>query len=131
MLQRAHQYMAVETLVAGKREETKRPQGEQSRGHPVPPPKRRKDSGMTKEGTTAFIGNTGMTLRNVVTCNTKLKTLSDTTTCADMSTNNPPETRHPDPKAWSRSKSTSSSAGQPRAVIAPRHEKLMRDPRSG
>ncbi|RRT31967.1 hypothetical protein B296_00048845 [Ensete ventricosum] len=47
MLQRAHQYMAAKTLVASKREETKRPRGEQSRGHPVPPPKRREDmSGM-------------------------------------------------------------------------------------
>ncbi|RRT34869.1 hypothetical protein B296_00036596 [Ensete ventricosum] len=35
--------MAAETLVAGKREEMKRPRGEQSRGHPVPPPKRRED----------------------------------------------------------------------------------------
>ncbi|RWW40120.1 hypothetical protein BHE74_00054485 [Ensete ventricosum] len=43
MLQRAHQYMAAETLIAGKRDETKRPQGEQSRGHPAPPPKRRED----------------------------------------------------------------------------------------
>ncbi|KAJ8501037.1 hypothetical protein OPV22_011589 [Ensete ventricosum] len=33
MLQRAHQYMAVETLIAGKRDETKRSRGEQSRGH--------------------------------------------------------------------------------------------------
>ncbi|RWW63998.1 hypothetical protein BHE74_00028792 [Ensete ventricosum] len=39
MLQRAHQYVAVETLVAGKREETKRPRWEQSRGHPTPPAK--------------------------------------------------------------------------------------------
>ncbi|RRT40454.1 hypothetical protein B296_00056294, partial [Ensete ventricosum] len=47
MLQRAHQYVAAETLVVGKREETKRPRGEQSRGHPTPPPKRREDrSGM-------------------------------------------------------------------------------------
>ncbi|RZS20923.1 hypothetical protein BHM03_00053497, partial [Ensete ventricosum] len=45
-LQRAHQYMAAETLVAGKRDETKRPRVEQPRGHP-PPPKRREDrSGM-------------------------------------------------------------------------------------
>ncbi|RRT52179.1 hypothetical protein B296_00017891 [Ensete ventricosum] len=43
MLQRVHQYVAAETLVAGKREETKRPPGEQSRGHPTPPPKRRED----------------------------------------------------------------------------------------
>ncbi|RWV76847.1 hypothetical protein GW17_00062430 [Ensete ventricosum] len=43
MLQRAHQYMAAETLIAGKRDETKRPRGEQSRGHPAPPPKRRED----------------------------------------------------------------------------------------
>ncbi|RZS19175.1 hypothetical protein BHM03_00051531 [Ensete ventricosum] len=43
MLQWAHQYMAVETLIAGKRDETKRPRGEQSRGHPAPPPKRRED----------------------------------------------------------------------------------------
>ncbi|RRT31800.1 hypothetical protein B296_00056475 [Ensete ventricosum] len=43
MLQRAHQYMAAETLITGKREETKRPRGEQSRGHPAPPPKRRED----------------------------------------------------------------------------------------
>ncbi|RZR84033.1 hypothetical protein BHM03_00010779 [Ensete ventricosum] len=47
MLQRAHQYMTTEMLVAGKREETKRPRGKQSRGHPAPPPKRREDrSGM-------------------------------------------------------------------------------------
>ncbi|RRT32800.1 hypothetical protein B296_00037056 [Ensete ventricosum] len=79
-----------------------------------------------------------MTPRNVTTCSTKLKTSSSAATCIDMSANNPPsltadppETRHLDPKAPSRSKSTSSSAGQPRAVIAPRHEKLMRDPRSG
>ncbi|RWW83970.1 hypothetical protein BHE74_00007475 [Ensete ventricosum] len=43
MLQRAHQYMTVETLVVDKREETKHPRGEQSRGHPVPPLKRRED----------------------------------------------------------------------------------------
>ncbi|RRT63091.1 hypothetical protein B296_00035275 [Ensete ventricosum] len=40
MLQRAHQYMAAETLVAGKRDETKRSRVEQPRGHPSPPPKR-------------------------------------------------------------------------------------------
>ncbi|RZS24307.1 hypothetical protein BHM03_00057358 [Ensete ventricosum] len=50
MLQRAHQYMAAETLIVGKREETKRPQGEQSREHPAPPPKRREDrSGLLPE----------------------------------------------------------------------------------
>ncbi|RWW71291.1 hypothetical protein BHE74_00020976 [Ensete ventricosum] len=43
MLQRAHQYMAAETLVAGKRDETKRPRVEQPRGHPPSPPKRRED----------------------------------------------------------------------------------------
>ncbi|RWV82812.1 hypothetical protein GW17_00055653 [Ensete ventricosum] len=43
MLQRAHQYMAVETLIAGKRDETKRSRGEQSRGHLAPPPKKRDD----------------------------------------------------------------------------------------
>ncbi|RZR74265.1 hypothetical protein BHM03_00034540, partial [Ensete ventricosum] len=43
MLQRAHQYMAAETLIAGKRDETKRSWGEQSRGHLAPPPKRRED----------------------------------------------------------------------------------------
>ncbi|RRT61921.1 hypothetical protein B296_00005968, partial [Ensete ventricosum] len=43
MLQRAHQYMAVETLIAGKWDETKRSRGEQSRGHSTPPPKRRED----------------------------------------------------------------------------------------
>ncbi|RRT72062.1 hypothetical protein B296_00032405, partial [Ensete ventricosum] len=43
MLQRAYQYMAAETLIAGKRDETKRSRGEQSRGHPAPPPKRRED----------------------------------------------------------------------------------------
>ncbi|RZR83818.1 hypothetical protein BHM03_00010529 [Ensete ventricosum] len=47
MLQRTHQYMAAETLVAGKRDETKHPLVEQPRGHPPPPPKRREDrSGM-------------------------------------------------------------------------------------
>ncbi|RWW83055.1 hypothetical protein BHE74_00008459, partial [Ensete ventricosum] len=43
MLQRAHQYVAAETLIAGKRDEAKRPRGEQSRGHPAPPPKKRED----------------------------------------------------------------------------------------
>ncbi|KAJ8478746.1 hypothetical protein OPV22_022473 [Ensete ventricosum] len=43
MLQRAHQYMAAETLIAGKRDETKRSRGEQSRGNLVPPPKTRED----------------------------------------------------------------------------------------
>ncbi|RWW41886.1 hypothetical protein BHE74_00052596 [Ensete ventricosum] len=43
MVQRAHQYMAIETLITGKQDETKRPRGEQSRGHPAPPPKRRED----------------------------------------------------------------------------------------
>ncbi|RZS11898.1 hypothetical protein BHM03_00043275 [Ensete ventricosum] len=43
MLQRAHQYMAAETLVAGKRDETKRPQVEQPRGHP----RRRRREGRT------------------------------------------------------------------------------------
>ncbi|RRT56837.1 hypothetical protein B296_00033443 [Ensete ventricosum] len=42
MLQREHQYMAAETLVAGKRDETKRSRVEQPLGHP-PPPKRRED----------------------------------------------------------------------------------------
>ncbi|RRT48692.1 hypothetical protein B296_00026177 [Ensete ventricosum] len=42
MLQRVHQYMATETLVAGKRDETKRPRVEQPRGHP-PLPKGRED----------------------------------------------------------------------------------------
>ncbi|RRT77069.1 hypothetical protein B296_00021979 [Ensete ventricosum] len=47
MLQRTHQYMAAETLVAGKRDETKHPLVEQPRGHPPLPPKRREDrSGM-------------------------------------------------------------------------------------
>ncbi|RRT32006.1 hypothetical protein B296_00050683 [Ensete ventricosum] len=36
MLQRAHQDMAAETLVTGKRDETKRPRVEQPRGHPPP-----------------------------------------------------------------------------------------------
>ncbi|RZS22233.1 hypothetical protein BHM03_00054976 [Ensete ventricosum] len=51
-----------------------------------------------------------------------------------MSVTNPPsptadphEAHHLGPKARSRSKSTSSSVGQPRAVIAPRHEKFIRD----
>ncbi|RWW41375.1 hypothetical protein BHE74_00053142, partial [Ensete ventricosum] len=43
MLQRAHQYMTAETLVASKRDETKSPRVEQPRGHPSPPPKRRDD----------------------------------------------------------------------------------------
>ncbi|RZS28715.1 hypothetical protein BHM03_00062352, partial [Ensete ventricosum] len=43
MLQRVHQYMATETLIAGKRDETKRSRREQSRGHLAPPPKRRED----------------------------------------------------------------------------------------
>ncbi|RWW59873.1 hypothetical protein BHE74_00033172 [Ensete ventricosum] len=43
----------------------------------------------------------------------------------------PPETHHPGPKARSKNKLMSSSTGQPRVVTAPRHEKLMRDPRLG
>ncbi|RWW09485.1 hypothetical protein GW17_00027029 [Ensete ventricosum] len=43
----------------------------------------------------------------------------------------PLETRRPDPKVRSRSKSTSSSGGQPRAVTAPRRARPMRDLRSG
>ncbi|RWW33227.1 hypothetical protein GW17_00002072 [Ensete ventricosum] len=43
MLQRAHQYVAAETLIAGKRDETKRSRGEQSRGHLAPPLKKRED----------------------------------------------------------------------------------------
>ncbi|RZS11100.1 hypothetical protein BHM03_00042397, partial [Ensete ventricosum] len=94
--------------------------------------------GATKERTIAFTGNTDMTPRNAATCSIKLKTLSGTTTYGDMSANNPlsltagpPETRLPDPKARSRSKSTSSSVGRPQAATAPRCEKLTRDPRSG
>ncbi|RWW37245.1 hypothetical protein BHE74_00057673, partial [Ensete ventricosum] len=113
MLQRAHQYMAAETLIAGKRDETKRPQGEQSRGHPAPPPKRREDSA-------------------------KLKTLSGAATYDDMSANyplsltaDPPDTRLPDLRARSRSKLTSSSVARSQATTAPRREKLTRHPRSG
>ncbi|RWW43356.1 hypothetical protein BHE74_00051002 [Ensete ventricosum] len=43
MLQRAYQYMAAETLVAGKPDKSKRPRAEQPRGHPPAPPKRRED----------------------------------------------------------------------------------------
>ncbi|RRT84982.1 hypothetical protein B296_00007368 [Ensete ventricosum] len=43
MLQRAHQYIAAETLVAGKRDESKCPRAEQPRGRPSGPPKRRND----------------------------------------------------------------------------------------
>ncbi|RWW43928.1 hypothetical protein BHE74_00050354, partial [Ensete ventricosum] len=43
MLQRAHQYVAAETLIVGKRDETKHSRGEQSRGHLAPPPKKRED----------------------------------------------------------------------------------------
>ncbi|KAJ8514059.1 hypothetical protein OPV22_004493 [Ensete ventricosum] len=151
MLQRAHQYMAAETLIAGKRDETKRPRGEQSRGHPTPPPKRREDrSGLLParprpppdspqfNPNSDLLPNTGKEAlegpksdevtpratrqkkvlpRNVVTCSTKLKTLSGTATCGDKSANNPlsltagpPETRLPDLRARSRSKSTSSLA---------------------
>ncbi|RRT83131.1 hypothetical protein B296_00004363 [Ensete ventricosum] len=47
MLQRTHQYMTVEMLVAGKRDKMKRPRVEQPRGYPPQPPKRRVDrSGM-------------------------------------------------------------------------------------
>ncbi|RWW28307.1 hypothetical protein GW17_00007226 [Ensete ventricosum] len=43
MLQRAHQYVAAETLIAGKRDETKHSRGEPSRAHLAPPPKKRED----------------------------------------------------------------------------------------
>ncbi|RWW39136.1 hypothetical protein BHE74_00055561 [Ensete ventricosum] len=43
MLQRAHQYMVAEILVAGKRDESKCPRVEQPRRHPPVPPKRRED----------------------------------------------------------------------------------------
>ncbi|RZR85612.1 hypothetical protein BHM03_00012630 [Ensete ventricosum] len=138
MLQRAHQYMVVETLIAIKRDETKRPRGEQSRGHPTPPSKRREDSGATKEGIVAFTGNTNTTPRTVVTCNTKLKTLSGAITDSDMSANcplsltvGPLETCLPDLRARSIIKLTSSSAARPQATTTPRREKLTRDPRSG
>ncbi|RRT46925.1 hypothetical protein B296_00043229 [Ensete ventricosum] len=43
----------------------------------------------------------------------------------------PLETRRPDPKVWLRSRSTSSSEGQPRAVTAPWRARPMHDLRSG
>ncbi|RRT55634.1 hypothetical protein B296_00024561 [Ensete ventricosum] len=43
MLQRAHQYITVETLVVDKRDKTKSPRVEQPQGHPPPSPKRRED----------------------------------------------------------------------------------------
>ncbi|RWW45447.1 hypothetical protein BHE74_00048717, partial [Ensete ventricosum] len=46
MLQRAHQYTAAETLVSGKRDETKHPRVEQPRGHPSPPKRREDRSGI-------------------------------------------------------------------------------------
>ncbi|RZS28392.1 hypothetical protein BHM03_00061980 [Ensete ventricosum] len=47
MLQRAYQYIAAETLVVGKQDESKRPRTKQPREHPSRPPKRREDmSGM-------------------------------------------------------------------------------------
>ncbi|RWW17027.1 hypothetical protein GW17_00019067 [Ensete ventricosum] len=45
-------------------------------------------------------------------------------------TTDPLETRLPDLRARSRSKSTSSLAARHQATIAPRREKLTRDPRS-
>ncbi|RWW40219.1 hypothetical protein BHE74_00054381 [Ensete ventricosum] len=79
-----------------------------------------------------------MTRRNVATCNIKSKTSSDVDTCVGMYVTNPYspivdplETRSPDPKVWSRNKSTSSSEGQPRAVTTPRRARPMHDLRSG
>ncbi|RRT31902.1 hypothetical protein B296_00057827, partial [Ensete ventricosum] len=80
--------------------------------------------------------NTDTTPRNVMTCSTKLKTLSGVATCGDMYANNPLsltvdplETHLPDLRARSRSKSTSSLVARHQAATAPRREKLMRDPR--
>ncbi|RZR77281.1 hypothetical protein BHM03_00002296 [Ensete ventricosum] len=63
-----------------------------------------------------------MTRRNVVTCNIKSNTSSGAYTCVGISVTNPHsptadplKTRRPDPKVRSRSKSMSSSEGQPRA----------------
>ncbi|RZS02988.1 hypothetical protein BHM03_00033111, partial [Ensete ventricosum] len=74
---------------------------------------------------------------NVATCNIKLKTTSGTGTCVDMSATNPHFTladllkiRHPDPKVQLKSKSTSSSGGQPQAVTAPRRARPMHALRS-
>ncbi|RWW90763.1 hypothetical protein BHE74_00000243 [Ensete ventricosum] len=43
MLQRVHQYIAIEALVAGKRDQSKQSRAKQPRGHPSGPPKRRED----------------------------------------------------------------------------------------
>ncbi|RRT72823.1 hypothetical protein B296_00009546 [Ensete ventricosum] len=175
MLQRAHQYMATKTLVAGKRDELKRPRTEQPRGHPkegrtgracchralppiplnstgtkiffqirekgllkAPNPMKSTSKGTTKGGIIASTGNTTTTWKNVVICSIKSKTSSDTGTCVGMSVTNPHfpladllEIHRPDPKVQSISKSTSSSGGQPRAVIAPQRVRLMRALRLG
>ncbi|RZS14571.1 hypothetical protein BHM03_00046269 [Ensete ventricosum] len=93
MLQRAHQYIAAETLIAG--------------NSPVDIRRHLRRGGKT-EGITAFTGNTDTTPRNVVTCSTKLKTLSDAAIYGDMSANyhlsltaGLPETRLPDLRARS------------------------------
>ncbi|RRT40269.1 hypothetical protein B296_00043247 [Ensete ventricosum] len=68
MLERAHLYMTIETLIVGKREETKRPRGEQSRGHPAPQPKRREDrSGLllTRPPLSLGLGDRLRTLRHL------------------------------------------------------------------
>ncbi|RZR93673.1 hypothetical protein BHM03_00022228 [Ensete ventricosum] len=136
MLQRAYQYMVIETLVAGKRDESKRPRVEQPRGHPPEPPKRRevrytpKDA--TKGGIVTFTRSTTTTRKNDVTYSIKSKTSSDTGTYVSMFATNLYfpladllEIHRPDPRVRSKSKSTSSSGGQPRATTTPRRTRLM------